>query len=247
MNLLKTFAFGALVTVFVTGCFTAHQSEPNEPVCQGKRLSQWLRDFDNSSEPQIQAAAAEAVRHIGAPAVPFLVERLSEAQTKQFNLAMQKWRRQQTAGYSIPRPPDPRFEAFAGLDALGSEGAAALPALEKLLHEDPPDPRAIYIAARMGPASLPLLTRSLTSKEKLVRLEAQICLEMLNSHSELLYPRIPTGPDTPSLNRRLCEFNLKVLQGALKEYKANHPEMDLPNGEATPSPTCPSPKIVPPP
>ena len=231
MKIQKKFLVVLLTMIFIAGCVTVNHPATNEPIYQGRQLSAWLHDFDNrAAPPQDPSLAAEAVRHIGAPAVPFLVERLSEAHLKQSMREAEKWRRRNnSAVFNVPRPLNPRHEALAGLDALGSEAATALPALEKLLREDPPDPQALYVAARMGPASVPLLTRSLASKEKLIRMEAQLCLEMLNSRSELLYPKIPVGPDAPSLDRRLCEFNLKMLQAAVKEYNASHPEMELPN------------------
>ena len=240
----KIFIGWILVIVSVAGCLAVHHPAPKEPGYQNKPLSKWLRDFDNYNlTPEQMAMAAEAVRHIGARALPFLVERLSETNLKQSKLEADQWRmKNHNAVFDVPRPPNPRHEALAGLDALGSEAAAALSALEKLLHENPPDPQALYIAARTGSASLPLLTRSLASKEKLIRMEAQLCLDMLNSRSELLYPKIPVGPDAPSLDRRLCEFNLKMLQAAVKEYNASHPEMELPNDvNQTPPPSLPPP------
>ena len=239
VNFRNTFALALLgLATFAMSCSTPHNQATQEPSYQDRTLSEWLRDFDYPNPPGKQALAADAIRHFGSPAVPFLEERLSEAQWKQFNLKIQNWRkRQATAAFTVKRPPDPRHEALAGFDALGSAAIDALPALEKLLQETPPDPRVTYVAARIGPPSIPLLTRCLTNDEKLVRLEAQICLEMLNSRDELLYPKIPVGSDAPTFDRRLCEFNVKILNSAYKEYHASHPEMDSPQ----PPPRLPQP------
>ena len=241
----ETFVFVVLlVAVFAIGCSTTSHQAAKEPSYQNRQLSDWLGDFDyhNHSAGQ-QALAADAIRHIGSAAVPFLVERLSEAKLKQSKIDVQKWReRQSSAGFTVELPPNPRYETMAGLDALGSAAVAALPALEKLLHDDPPDTQALYVAARIGAAGVPLLTQSLTSENKLVRLWAQICLDMMSSCSEVLYPKIPVGQDAPCLARRICEFNLKVMQGALKAYKANHREMEVPNDlNQTPPPSSPPP------
>lgn len=232
------------ITICAVGCFTAGHQTANEPTYQNRRLSEWLRDFDNNNlTPEQKAMAAEAIRQIGSSAVPFLVERLSGARLKQSKIEQKKWRdRQATAVFTVDRPADPRREALAALDALGSAAVDALPMLEKLLQDDPPNTRALYVAARIGPASVPLLTRSLTNEVKVVRLQAQICLDMMSSHSEVLYPKIPVGPDAPSFDRRICEFNLKTVQAAVKEYKANHSEMELPNDvNQTPPPSLPPP------
>lgn len=229
MNFRRTF-FLALValTIGAVSCSTTRKQATKEPSYQGRQLSEWLRDFDNyNPTPEQHAMAAEAIRHIGSPAVPFLLERLSDAQLKQTKIEQKKWRdRQATALFAVARPANPRREALAALDALGSEGVDALPALGKLLQDDPPDTQALYIAARIGPAGVPLLTKSLTSENKLVRLQAGICLEMMSSHSEVLYPKIPVGPDAPSFERRICEFNLKTVQGAMKQYIATYPETE---------------------
>ena len=176
--------------------------------------------------------AVDALRHIGTPAVPFLIDCLSEARMEQFKLAAQKWRsRQESAVFQVPHPPSPRYEALAGLDALGSAAVSALPALEKLLHENPPDPEALYVATRMGSESIPLLTRSLNNQNKLIRLEAGVCLDMMKSHSKVLYPQVPVGSAVPSFDRRICEFHLELLKAAAKVYEVEHPESVLPDQE----------------
>src|SRR5665647_398912 len=70
------------ITICAVGCFTAGHQTANEPTYQNRRLSEWLRDFDNNNlTPEQKAMAAEAIRQIGSSAVPFLVERLSEARS----------------------------------------------------------------------------------------------------------------------------------------------------------------------
>src|SRR6185436_476821 len=106
------------------------------------------------------------------------------------------------------------------------------PALEKLLTENPPDPDALYVVARIGQAGVPLLTKSLTNtssqESKLLRLEARACLEMMKTHSETLYPKVKIGSDCAHFTRRICEFHVKVMSAAVQEYSSHHPEMDLP-------------------
>jgi hypothetical protein len=242
---LKTIILVALLTIIVgAGCLTGSHPKSNEPSYQGKSLSEWLVDFDSPS-PQTQAMAADAIRQIGSQGVPFLVNHLSEARLKQIKLEMKKWReKQENAVYSVPPPANPQREAMAALDALGPMAADALPALGKLRHDDPPDLQALYVAARIGPASVPLLTESITNEVKAVRLSAQICLDMMSSHSDVLYPKIPTGSNAPSLGHRTVRFNMKLLQATYQEYQKEHPELNfLTNSNSLPptSPPIPAP------
>jgi hypothetical protein len=210
---------------------------PQEPRYNGKKLSTWLREFE-AEQMDRRAAAAEAVRHIGPDAVPFLVQRLqSPDPTLKKASRLQQWKQkvfEYLGKYSlIPRSlgqvPNPRRQAFAGLDALGPAGRAALPALERLLYETPPDPAALYLVARIGEAGEPVLRTSLTNEEKVIRLQAVICLDMMKQRSETLYPRAEPNGETAGLVLRLCQFNLKVLQAAFQEYKISHPDQILPD------------------
>jgi len=227
LSVLLTVAFGS-------GCCKTRQSAPTEPSYQGRSLSSWLTDFDHPVSEATQAIAAEAVRHIGSPAVPFLINRLSEDHHAAFLRALKEWQYNSQAG---PRPQNPRNEAYSGLDALGDLSAPALPALEKLLAEVPADPTALYIIARAGPAGMAIPAKYLASNNKQLRLEARVVCDLISTRSEILYPRIPAGPDAPSLQRRICEFNLQVMHAAFLEYSQTHPQAGFP---AQPVPSGPA-------
>jgi len=238
MIILKTLIL-LLPTMAAAICLTTFRVVADEPIYQNRSLSEWLRDFGNYQQSPI---AADAIRHIGSNAVPYLVERLSEEHFKAYQLEIKKWEEQQQANnFNLPHPPSPRGEALAALDALGAEGAAALPVLKKIVEENPPDPQVLYVVARMGPAGAPLLNRCLTSTNNFLQMEAKVCFDLIQSHSEVLYPQIPVGPDAPCFNRRICEFNIKMMQAALKKYRAEHPEHFSPNQEVD----SPPPPVVP--
>jgi hypothetical protein len=192
-----------------------------------------------SDQPGQRAKAADAIQHLGVTALPYLIEDLkSPSLAKMKNSFAFKCKRmflelmskQSVIKISSSRPSDPRHNALAGLDALGPAAEGALPGLEKLLQESPPDHRALYVVARIGEKGNPLLRKSLTNEIKLLRLEAGVCLEMIKSHSETLYPKRESGLDFPSFDRRMCGFNLKVIQAAARDYRPTHPDefSDLP-------------------
>jgi hypothetical protein len=235
------------------GAMAGYWVWPHEPSCRGRGLSAWLRDF-GADQIERRAEAADAVKHIGPKAVPFLVQRLRspnpalrrESRLEQWKRRALEWLSTHTKiKISAGRRYDPRQQALAGLDALGPAAKEALPALERLLRETPPDPRAVYVVARIGPAGLPLLTRALTNEERLVRLQGRLCLEMIKTHSELLYGEIGFGPEAAIFERRMCEFNARTLRTVFEEYRAQHPEQGLPQSVFdTPPPSPLPPEII---
>jgi hypothetical protein len=244
---------GLLAAVIVAASLVVWYLMPHEPSYQGRGLSAWLSDFEHD-QLEKRGMAAQALRSIGPKAVPFIADRLRCPQSVlRRDARLRRWKEQfvewlsehSFIKVSPGRPADPRRQALAGLDALGPEAKDALPALEKLLNEDPPDPRALYVIARIGQAGLPLLTQSLTnsfSKEaKLLRLQARACLDMMKSNSETLYPKVEFGPDCSNFDRRICAFNTKVLAAAFQDYRAQHPEMVFPKGAANTPPASPPP------
>jgi hypothetical protein len=238
-----------VVLVAGFGALGGYLAWPHEPTYLGKGLSAWLRDFD-AEQMEKRVSAGDAVRHIGPKAVPFLVNRLemprprpgAESRLDQWKGKVLGWLGKTT----LPpgRRPDPRYQAMAGLDALGPAAKDALPALEKLLREDPPDPQALYVVARIGPAGLPILKSALTNEAKVLRIEARVCLDMIKTNSEDLYSETGSVTDAAFFVRRICEFHLKVINADYEDYRAQHPEPASPGGmEQLPPSIPPSPRV----
>jgi hypothetical protein len=130
------------------------------------------------------------------------------------------WHRNSSFGYEALRE---RMEALAALHALRENAADAIPALQRLMAENLPDPRALYVIARTGKAGLPVLRGALTSQEKILRLESQICLDMIETHSGVLYADIDLGSEAATFQQRICLFNAETLRAAAQEYRDQHP------------------------
>jgi hypothetical protein len=186
----------------------------------------WMRDLDPNSV-QTQAKAAEAVRHIGPKAVPFIVRRLASPKPSRIEELIDGWTSWISAHtgirLSVTKHYDERMEALAALDALREDAADAIPALQRLMAENPPDPRAPYVIARTGKAGLPVLRGALTSQERILRLESKVCLEMIETHSGGLYADIELGSEAATFQQRICLFNAETLRAAAQEYRDQHP------------------------
>lgn len=200
----------------------------SEPRYRGKSLTSWLRGFE-SEVGEARWQSTDAVRHIGSNAVPFLLVKLHSPRPYPEPEWKQKLRvvlsRHSILNINLPRPADERAEALAALDALGPVAKDVVPAVEALLHQQPhPDPRAILVLGRLGPDGESALTRALTNEVKVIRTGARVCLDMLQSHSEVLFPKTIADAE---FTRRQCQLNLSILQAASQEYVAQHPEVLL--------------------
>ena len=229
----------ASVVVGIALLFTIY-GQRSEPSYHEKPLTFWLKGFE-SDLPQTRWQSAEAVRHIGTNGLPLIVQMLEKKP-----LSQEPWWRQKVrpvlsfVKINLPRPAIERREALAALDALGPTAKDAVPALEKLLHQNPPDPQAVLVLGRLGPDGVPALTRALTNEEKIIRYGARACLNMQRSYSEVVFP---TTPQNAEFMRRTCEFNLAILKIATENYRREHPEDFLPDG--MPQPNLP-PDFIPP-
>jgi len=202
---------------------------PKEPVWGGRRLSAWLADLDGDTL-EARARARDAIREIGTNALPFLIQRLRVPNRKRDSLDLKtRWgliellEKQSLVKLHIPLPHDPRHQALAAIDALAPAASGALPTLEGLLHENPPDTRALCVIARIGSAGVPVLLRALTNEQALVQISARVCLDMYNtSRPDILLPE--PGSMEPNFDSRVVRLNGRVLAAAFQEYKRKHPE-----------------------
>lgn len=204
----------------------------SEPRYRGKPLSAWLAGFESETLP-VRMESAEALRQIGTNAMPQLISLVrqpakpGETQWKQKLRALLA--KQSLVKISIPRPPDHRGRALAALAALGPQAREAVPALEGLLRETPPDHRALLVLSGIGSEARPVLQRALTHKENNIRLGAQVCLQM-----QPTVLRSQSGEDSEFM-RRTCEFNAQVLRAAFKDYQSRHPEQFTADGRPRPA------------
>ncbi|HEX9046619.1 MAG TPA: HEAT repeat domain-containing protein, partial [Verrucomicrobiae bacterium] len=133
-----------------------------EPTYAGRSLTEWLGDSGNAFSqrgPQ-QAAAEDAIRHIGTSALPFLINDL---------IWDPKLRRHRLH----PVRPDTRLpdvrcvQAIRGFEILGSLAKPAIPDLVKLLEQNP---GYVPIAlAGIGRDAVPQLEQALTNSSFFVR------------------------------------------------------------------------------
>ena len=113
-------ALGALI--LAAGCSDLRQSVSQDPSYEGRKLSNWLRDFDGLDSTHTGPMAAEAVRHIGVAAVPLIIDYLSPARNEQFRRDLQQW--QASRANEINPASRPFFTEIRSVGGLGCVGFA---------------------------------------------------------------------------------------------------------------------------
>ena len=211
---------------------------PREPSYAGKPLSLWLADFDRGSK-ETHMQAAKALREMGAGAVPFLVARLRQQDSKLKLMLIDLVHRQSLLKFQFVPAGSWQHRAMVACDALGLAANGALPALEELLYDKQTAPDAAYVLARIGPDAVPILTRASTNEARPIRLAAKVCLDLLQSRSEILFG--PTGvSEEAEFRLRISKYHVRVLRAANLEYRAQHPEEARPDYlEGRPRPVLP--------
>jgi hypothetical protein len=197
---------------------------PAGPVYLGRTLDSWLGDL-RSDQPALGLLANDAVRGMGTNAVPFLVERLRQADPR-YEFRLRTLLREFGASRSpvkffVSYPRLPREEALGALYTLGESASNAIPALEQLLSERPPDRRALLVLARIGRPAKAALTAALTNGEPLIRNGAEMSLHLMRTHSEILFPN---APGARQFELTQCRFNLLMIPPVFAQYKKLHPE-----------------------
>ena len=169
-----------------------------EPEYQGRPLSSWLADM-HSGKQEAQQRAIEALNAMGPEAVQYLSGELTKPQSRLQRAA------DSTSKYipnfvkaplrRIFNPSKEVLKKYAALNALramGTNGAAAMPALEQVFRER--HQGFSYAAAgalgEMGTNAVPLLIAALDDGDYHVRASACEVLTRLNTNAAPAVPRL---------------------------------------------------------
>jgi hypothetical protein len=161
-------AAGALIALFYWTAIWC-----GEPRYKGRTLTHWLAVYQNASldsrKEREEQEAADAVRHIGAKALPYLIARLAYY-TPSWRLKVERAARQ------LPGPAgrwvsslmtgkeDHVVAALNGFYLLGAEAAPAVPELIGLLRRKETWDIATMALQEIGEAGIPDLTAVLTNR-----------------------------------------------------------------------------------
>ena len=170
---------------------------PREPVYAGEPLSHWLKGYDpvEGSEPGRQKAD-EIMREAGTNAIPTLLRMLREHDSAWKLKLIALAQKQHVINIQHVEAWRRNRQAMSALEALGSAGKAALPALMEIYETNlsaSSQYRIAEIFASMGPAArpaIPLLLRSVTSTNDPTRAGAVHALGRIHSEPEKVVPAL---------------------------------------------------------
>lgn len=169
----------------IVGLVTIWSWSSNEPSYQGRRLSEWLKDFDKPYETtfivsfeDMPADALEAVRAMGADSLPTLLKQIQARDSKIVERLYDLWDKQSVVKFRPTPAIVTQRRASIALAALGPKAISALPQLEKMLIGEHTLRPASLAIAYMGEAGVKTLTNALSHPNPVVRRE---CLEALSN------------------------------------------------------------------
>ena len=104
-----------------------------EPSYDGRALSSWMQEFDSDATEDQAGPAYEAIQHMGASALPYVLEELrrKDSKTKQklmeWNDKLETWLDREVVKL---RPAV--FRRLAAVEAIGAIGTNAIPAIPEI-------------------------------------------------------------------------------------------------------------------
>jgi len=96
-----------------------------DPICKGKRMSEWLKDVDPQTR-KLTASAAEALRQMGTNALPRLLMEASAHGFGPTELLIDLLKKQPVLKFHFESNSDHQSKALRGFYALGEAGAVGL-------------------------------------------------------------------------------------------------------------------------
>src|SRR2546426_4374026 len=184
------------VSAAVAGFFAARA---REPVYEGKRLSEWLRDLDdNILAADSRNRAVDAVRQIGSNCVPTLVELLHSSDSWPKRKLMELVGNQSRIRFHFTTAQERRSRAIRGIEVLGP---AAIPMLIDLLNDKATMSTAMICLSRVGSEVVWPLTCTVTNEGPQVRSAAIVTLGLLRSNGQAAVPALVARLESDEDNR----------------------------------------------
>jgi hypothetical protein len=199
----------ALVAVAMA-CVVFWPRGPREPLYQGRRLGEWIRQKSSLVETMTNAHVDNAIRSIGTNALPWLMFELTRPRSK-WRAAVNRWvSAAPVAHFRLEVDEERIYMAGLGLRTLGPHAAAALPTLAKYLGDTDCGQTAAFAMAGIGEGALPWLLNAATSTNPAAARHAMDSLEQMPLESEqAIHAKVQLLRGTNSTIRMRAAANLR--------------------------------------
>jgi hypothetical protein len=171
-------AFLILALLFISAWFLFAR---REPVYHGRKLSQWLDDYNRAGSIDKAGPVSEAIRAMGTNTLPFLLANIkhqdSPLKFKFFALAAkERW-------LKLPLYGEDRYRwtSIMALSALGSNAAPIFPELLKIALQTNTFWLGMYSLLGIGPSAIPTLAMACRSTNADVRAYAVLMMCLMKT------------------------------------------------------------------
>lgn len=209
----------AVFALLLVGAIVLFWRSSSEPGYKGRRLSSWLKDLNppRGARPGLRDEAVEAMQHIGAEALPILMENFNARDPDWKVAAMSLLARQSLFAVRWLPAPQRRLNALFGIEALGPVAAPLVPELVVVLNRTnvPARPLAAQALGAIDAEqhiTVPVLANALHDGDIAVRIAAAESLRRLGKHPEIAAPallkriEVSTGTEFEQVTAAMLRF-----------------------------------------
>jgi HEAT repeat protein len=226
-------SFGLLFLVLILGLVLSflafHDGDPS-PVVQGKRLTNWLREYSTLKTE----GADEAIRISGTNAIPVLLWMLRQKDSKIRHYYFACAAKLNLTEISPPEPGQQHYQAYRAFGHLGITARDAVPSLIEICKENISESSERWAAASLGAIgpsgeeAIPTLLAGVTNsppKAVLVRLAYIRALIAIRGRPQTVVPVLAsTIGDPDSMVRDYASVGLRVYGAEAQQAK---PQLEL--------------------
>lgn len=189
----------AVLLMAVLGVMAWVILRPDEPTYRGKRLSQWLDEYNRAGALEKTEPISEAIRAIGTNSLPYLLANIKHVDSPMKIRFFALIRRQHILKLPFYGADPSRSTSILALHALGSQAAPLYPEVLKVAQDPGTHWWGMMSLLAVGTNTIPTLAKACQSTNAQVRTEAALMIAMMRAMPP---PWFSWGWDKAPLNGR---------------------------------------------
>ena len=171
----------------------------SEPTYSGRRLTEWLEDYNRAQSLETTASIAEGIRAMGTNSLPVLLAHIGDPDSLRKVKLVARLRKLSFLRLPFYGAKRLRGPSFLALRALGPNAAPAFPRLLAMAENPTTRHSAMVAFAAIGTNSIPTLASACRSTNRAVRVDAAWTIATLRAVPD---PRFAWGWNPDPINGR---------------------------------------------